>query len=246
MHSPEVLAFTIRRPWPTIRKRDNPTGPRRHFFIYRLHERWHASAFAYLGGYELYLPSMIDVWHMEPGGADSLTVCKNRIVDDDGNFERWSTAWKWHVHHWKVAFPILRDIRRALFTRCEWCGSRQRKRDRLNNSCRNWSAWTPLSTTRFGERSLMHWDCMSVATASRKCFCADPMLDHGDYGRCLGCGHFRAWREDPTPADFLLASLSRGSRIPESMKAEVERLRQQARQAQTQQTTHSTTQTEEN
>lgn len=84
MHDPEVLAFAIPRPWPKRRKHSLGNGKR-------------------------YWPSLIDIWHMEPGGADALTVCGKQ-------------RWKLHVHHWKVQVRPLQKLKRLLFERCELCG----------------------------------------------------------------------------------------------------------------------------
>ena len=50
MHDPDVVAFTIRRPWP--RRRRTLLGRR-------------------------YWPPLVTVWHREPRGHDAGTVCRH-------------------------------------------------------------------------------------------------------------------------------------------------------------------------
>lgn len=40
------------------------------------------------------------------------------------HFKPWWKHPRWHVHHWKINFALPRNIRRALFTKCETCGKR--------------------------------------------------------------------------------------------------------------------------
>ncbi len=177
MHDPLVVAFEIRRPWPT--RRDS--------------RGWR------------YWPPVVTVWHREPGGADANTVCK------------YSGHWRWHVHHWKIQIRPAQALRRSLLTRCAWCGGRSRKGDMVNFS-HQWDG-TRGRWWR-GEPGLFHEDCSSVEHAHSLCFCAVPVLAHGDYGRCEACGGFRAWNQIPDEADRLLAALPEGGRItPEARPA---------------------------
>lgn len=105
MHDPLVVAYEIRRPWPT--KRDS-TGWR----------HW---------------PPLITVWHREPGGHDALTICRKRAQAPDGGW-KYSDTWRWHINHWKIQVPALQELRRRLLTRCTWCGGRSRKGDAANMS----------------------------------------------------------------------------------------------------------------
>lgn len=161
----------------------------------------------------------VDVWHVDPEDGDCFDTCPR------------DSHWQWHVHHWQVSFPRFREWRRWLFTRCEWCGGKSRKGDRVDISTSNWGLWTPLHTSRFGTHGAMHSDCSSVASAHRHCLCDDPGLSHGDYGQCAFCSGFRAWRSGVTDADRMLAALPAGSRIPEAMKPELKRLWKAARAA---------------
>lgn len=91
MHSPEALAFSIPRPWP-----QRVSWTRSH----------------------LYWPSMIDIWHMEPGGHDALTVCGKDVSG------KRTCAWRWHVHHWQISVRPWGSLNRWLFSRCAKCHRR--------------------------------------------------------------------------------------------------------------------------
>jgi hypothetical protein len=179
VHDPLVVAFEIKRPWPA--RRDE--------------RGWR------------YWPSVVTVWHREPGGADALSVCKH------------TGHWRVHVHHWKLQFPPLQALRRRLLTRCAWCAGRSVKGDCVNIS-HQWDG--PRGRWWRGEPGLFHHDCSSVSRSHGLCFCAVPVLSQGDYGRCEVCGGSRAWRQEPDEADRLLASLPEGSRITPDIRSQVE------------------------
>lgn len=181
MHDPLVVAFEIRRPWPRIEK----TATRRRY-------RW---------------PSLITVWHREPGGHDSGTVCRR------------SGSWRRHVHHYRVQVHPLQHLRRWALTRCEWCGGRSRKDDAINFS----SSWDGVHTRWWrSEAGLRHHDCDTVWRASKKCLCDVPALPPCEFGQCATCGKFRAWRADVSEADRLLAALPARSRIPAELRPRLE------------------------
>lgn len=70
MHDPLVVAFEIKRPWPDSYE---TTGRRRRYW-----------------------PAMITVWHREPGGRNSGTVCKQ-------NSRKWHVLHiKWHVYEVRI------------------------------------------------------------------------------------------------------------------------------------------------
>jgi hypothetical protein len=220
MHDPLVVACTIRRPWPQLSRGLSPHTGR----------RWKiGGAFWTVAGRPLYWPALITIWHQEPGGHDSGEVCKHyrRRQDDAG---KWQTTflhtWKWHVHHWKVQIIPLQALRRWALTRCEWCGGRSRKGDYVNVS----RQWDPEPGRWWhGERGLYHHDCTSVERAHALCFCDDPLLSHPGYGACARCGKARAWRQPPNDADWLLRRLPTGSRIPASLRPELEAAWERAR-----------------
>lgn len=173
MHDPLVVAFEIHRPWPkTSRPRytDGTLAP--------THRYW---------------PSIITVWHREPGGHDSGEVCKHhtRYQDANGDWQwKFHNAWRFHVHHWHVQIHALQDARRRLLTRCTWCGGRSRKGDAVNVS-HQWDM--PRGHWWQGERGLFHGDCSAISTAHHTCICDDPVLEHDNYGCCARCGRHRSF-----------------------------------------------------
>jgi hypothetical protein len=106
MHDPLVVAFEIKRPWPT--KRDS--------------HGWR------------YWPALVTVWHREPNGHDSGEVCKHYRHDKVTGKTTILHAWRWHAHHWKIQIHALQELRRRLLTRCAWCGGRSTKRDAVDHS----------------------------------------------------------------------------------------------------------------
>lgn len=179
MHDPLVVAFEIRRPRPkTSRPRNTdgtPVKPIR------------------------YWPSLVTVWHREPGGHDSGTVCK------------WDTRWRFHVHHWRIQVPPLQELRRRLLTRCAWCGGRHRKGDAVNVS-HSWDG--PRGRWWQGEPGLYHGDCSAVASAHATCVCESPVLEHDGYGQCARCGKSRSFgtTEERLTRARELAVIPEGSR----------------------------------
>jgi hypothetical protein len=166
MHDPMVVAFEIRRPWP---RRVN-WGTR----------RW-------------YWPAVVTVWHVEPGGRDSGTVCKHSTREQlpDGSWTATPrSAWKWHVHHWKIQVRPLQAFRRWLLTRCAWCGGPSRKGDVVNCS-HSWD--NDRARWWQGERGLYHGDCSTISSAWNTCTCRDPLFDHNGYGECQFCHRSRGW-----------------------------------------------------
>ena len=177
MHSPEVLAWSVYRPWPSIRKHGvRQNNPRWRSPITFHRGKLRISHFAYFDGVELYWPSIIDVWHMEPGGKDALTVCQDRYKDKNGEWH-YSQGWKWHFWHYKVSWSFIYGWRRWLFTRCAECGGPSRKGHVVNVSTGGWdgAAKTPLWC---GEIKLYHSDC--YAQVSRQTHMHDP-------SKCYSC-----------------------------------------------------------
>jgi hypothetical protein len=173
MHDPLVVAFEIPRPWPkTSRPRTIDGTPVKPF---------------------RYWPSLVTVWHREPGGHDSGDVCKHyrRYQDSSGEWQtKVTNGWKWHAHHWKIQVPPLQELRRRLLTRCVWCGGRSRKRDPVNVS----HSWDGRRARWWqGERGLFHGNCSGIASAHATCICEHPVLDHEGYGRCARCNRSRSF-----------------------------------------------------
>lgn len=122
---------------------------------------------------------LVTIWHDEPGGADSGTVCDYRDA-------------KRHPHHWHLQWHHWQEVRRWLFTRCEWCGGPSRKGDWVNIS-HQWDSPRPAHFWQ-SPRGLYHSDCSSIDSAHKACLCGVGPWNHGDYGKCEACGKFRTWR----------------------------------------------------
>lgn len=181
MHDPLTVAFEIRRPWPQ-------TATWRTEAAARTGTRWRiGGAFWVVAGRGLYWPPLITVWHREPGGRDSLTVCGKRRQRRDGAWSR-GRAWRLHVHHWRLQVHPLQELRRSLLTRCAWCGGRSVKGDPVNVS----SQWhRPRGHWWQGETGLCHLDCSNIQRAHSTCVCLRPLLGGEIYGRCGRCDRFR-------------------------------------------------------
>lgn len=217
MHDPLVVAFDVRLPIP---RKTDPT-----FIKIPGGKRWLFNGHYFqVGRHAWRLPVLLVVWHREPGGADSGTVCRHYRRGDGKVLNRW----RFHIHHWRVQVPALQMARRRLLTRCAWCGGRSRKGDAVNVSPQ-WDG--PRAPWWKGEQGLVHMDCSSVERAHAACLCDVPgPLTHGDYGTCAYCGKYRVWQNavermlPPRMSRVMLASLPKGSRIPASMRPELERL----------------------
>ncbi|MGU3409134.1 hypothetical protein ACLBWP_03420 [Microbacterium sp. M1A1_1b] len=211
MHDPDVVAWSIRTPFPQLSR----MSERRRVRGVQL--SW---PFLRVGRHELYFPSAITVWHHEPGGADALTVCKSR--------------WQWHFRHLRVQVHLVGRLRRRFLTRCTWCGGRSTRRDPVNVS----HSWHGARAAWYrGEPGLYHAACSSIETAHRTCICSltEGSWDHTDYagrpyGHCAACNGYRradiAGRDLNSPhieATALLRSIPTGHRNP-TITTEVEAL----------------------
>lgn len=209
MHDPLTVAFQISRPWPQrtnlpavsdicvrwqIRLRHDHTSgcedsPPHRAGAFPWWKPGSYSHFWRLAGRDFYWPPMVIVWHQEPGGHDSLSVCGRR--PDGSRSPR--RLWRWHVWHWRPTCPPLQELRRRLLTRCAWCGGRSSKKDLVNVS-HSWDG--PRGRWWHGERGLFHMDCSGIHSAHETCVCIEPAPEHtrfgGDgYGECRRCGRFR-------------------------------------------------------
>lgn len=181
MHDPLVVAFEIRRPWPQRSTFSPVSRAEQDTVRWRIrmhHEHWtdgpdscecpsgdhnpfpwwkpkSYQAFWRLAGRDYYWPPVVTVWHREPGGHDSLSICGGWYDDRNGK-RRFRTSWKWHVHHYKLQFPPLQDARRHLLTRCEVCGGKSRRGHMVNVS-HSWDR--PKAPWWRGETGLSHVDC---------------------------------------------------------------------------------------
>jgi len=249
MHDPLVVAFDIPRPWPKRDRmydsidpeRPNRVAPRWRFKHHhdcsqcdeveraehagkRHFPWWKPSSWTpswTIAGRGFYWPSMITIWHREPGGHDSGEICKHyrRTQQPDGTWKsKYLNGWKFHVHHWSIQVSPLQDLRRWLLTRCAWCGGKSRKGDYVNFS-HGWD--TPPGKWWQGAPDRFHHDCSSIETAHRSCTCDIPdNLSHGNYGECSTCGKFRAYATKPVTieAHRLLQAIPAGQRNPEIFK----------------------------
>jgi hypothetical protein len=247
MHDPMTIAFDIPRPWPE-RSTMSDAKPGQPRWQIRLHHQCgehcgtdqakHAarnpfpwwkprsySSFWVLAGRGWYWPTLITIWHNEPGGHDSGKVCKTytRITAADGTVTtKYQGGWRWHAHHWSIQLHPLQALRRWLLTRCAWCGGRSRKGDRVDNS-HSWDG--PRGKWWQGEPGLYHRDCSSVSAAWLTCVCERPACDnysreHGPYGMCARCGKQRGFGQTDARTDRLriLANIPRGQRDPAAYK----------------------------
>lgn len=159
MHDPLVVAFEICRPWP---KRDRSHDAKNDRPRWRARYSWATwtkpwqgwMCFWTIAGKGFYWPSVITVWHREPGGQDALTVCRTRTQRPDGTW-KYSKGWVWHVHHWKVQVSPLQNLRRRMLTKCEECGRKGRP-DVSHQWDRARGHWWQ------GERGLYHSQCSSL------------------------------------------------------------------------------------
>lgn len=152
MHDPSMLAFEIPAPWIRSKKWSHrPSAPRWGVVVRRrtntanLGERvyrWYKPK-----GYEVFaagrtlgLATLIEVWHDEPGGADSGTVCKDRYPCG----VRWTIRHRKHLR-WRL-MPYLHIKRR--FERCEECHRRMWKATRFGTG---WDA-----------PGVLHYECSSL------------------------------------------------------------------------------------
>lgn len=226
MHDPLVVAWELRRPWPRGNPRPDPQ------------RRWGrpSCGFATLAGRRFYFPSLVTVWHREPGGADALSVCRPWRTDDAGK-RQWTNRWRWHVHHWKLQVQPLQALRRRLLTRCAWCGQRSGGRGDVVNVRIGWDG--PETPWWKGEQGLRHAECSSAYLAWNTCTCVQPdlglepvSLRPREYGRCQRCGRQRAWNQSAyrsTQAEAWRARVPEGMRPTARTRAVLEALHRLAR-----------------
>jgi len=227
MHDPMVVAFDIVRPWPQRSgMRATPGSERWKIRLKHTHHDdcpsqgctsrqpfpwWRLRSYGRfwrLAGRDYYWPALITVWHCEPHGHDSLTLCRDR-------------HWRWHIHHWRIQVPPLQHLRRALLTRCAWCGGRSRKGDLVNIS-HQWDG--PRGHWWQGEPGLFHHDCSAIDRAHATCQCPEAMFKRPDsgYGDCMMCGRFRPWNYQPDEAARLLTAIPPGGRITADTRPAIE------------------------
>lgn len=133
MHDPMVVAHEIPSPIPRrVSWRDRslakPTGwtrSRRTNEENRgepIYPWWRPTGWTLgIRGRAYGLGRLATIWHVEPRGADSGTVCKHWRKEPDGTSVV-DRSWKWHVHHWHVQIYLVQRLHRRLFERCLECG----------------------------------------------------------------------------------------------------------------------------
>lgn len=128
MHDPSTLAHRIVWIVPKITKRKpSARDDARGWFQWTVRLRPFAkhnyiSPFIYIGKYELYFSSFIEIWHTYPKG-DAGPACHGR------------KHWKWHIHHMRIAPSFWYDFRQKHITRCAHCGKKSSKElGRVNHS----------------------------------------------------------------------------------------------------------------
>lgn len=146
MHDPMVVVFDVPLPIPRRRGWDNARdGEARWSIKRRLYSKhavdnnnapsalaskpmdpwWRPRAYRIrVAGRSLQWVELCTVWHVEPDGHDSGTICKGmRGSQLTAHNVRW--AWK-HRRHLEVHFGFTRKVKRWLRDRCAECGDRFR------------------------------------------------------------------------------------------------------------------------
>jgi hypothetical protein len=182
MHDPKTVAHEIRRPWP----RRSPRvahGPTVRWSFGRHHAVpgspvdqqakatgrnpfpwWKPSSYSpfwVLAGRSYYWPELITIWHEEPGGHDSGTICKRhrRWQDDEGHWHyKGLHGWKWHVWHWRLQVLPVQHFKRWAWSRCTRCGRKFRYGEAPTSH--GWGGTGPRWFR--GEKGVYHGDCSSL------------------------------------------------------------------------------------
>lgn len=160
MHDPMVVAFEIPAPLPKRNKwRERQDASRWTFGRRRrtneanlgepVYHWWRPAGWEpRIAGRCYGLRSFVTVWHVEPKGHDSGTICKHHrkigtvspwklrlspwlhlhkqrdIPEDPAAGRAWisDSAWKWHFWHWHLQVIPTQNLKRFLFERCAECG----------------------------------------------------------------------------------------------------------------------------
>lgn len=159
MHDPSFKVFEVHVPLPVVRWKVRATsnGLRRR--------RWTGGGPEHLGkpmhnplrpgGWELVIArrligwwNVLEVWHDEPGGRDSGSVCKGH---HGSKLDLHNVRWAWrHRRHLHIYSPPIRRVVSWRKLRCAGCGHRFRwKRDSRHSL--GWSA-----------REVYHGPCASL------------------------------------------------------------------------------------
>ena len=178
MHDPMVVAFEIRRPWPKRSKPDPKPGQSR--WEWRRHGPWWRpgswSPFVTAFGRRWYFPGVITVWHVEPKGHDSGSICKHhdRWQDEDGKWHsKTRNGWRWHVHHWHIQVSPLQRIRKRLFDRCAECGRKGSPNvsHQWDGPGVGWRKWR-------SRQGIYHSECSSLVSLRRQRATDERLIGH--------------------------------------------------------------------
>jgi hypothetical protein len=203
MHDPLHVVLSIRRPPLRRPRRPMERDPLPAFAFWRLRDRvtvgrdgqeqrtplrrriMFSGAFFRLGRWEWYLPSVLTVWHRDPGADGTDSSCRNaararRQAAIKSHRFLAAAWWDWwwrhydvfHVHHWTIQFDLAQELRRWALTRCETCGGRQTRGRAINfhvvvdrdaeDRRRGKRSFRERWLT--GERNLHHHDCSAIAS----------------------------------------------------------------------------------
>lgn len=170
MHDPLVVAFEIPAPIPRhLEWRDPKPGQPR----WALHRRrrtnpenrgqpvyhwWRPAGYSLVvAGRALGLNPVVTVWHREPRGADSGTICKHYVTTKDAG-RKPTEAWRWHFWHWKIQVHATQWLKRRLWSRCAECGRSFRRRDMVIGT-----SWNGKGPRWFrGEPDIIHRQCSEL------------------------------------------------------------------------------------
>jgi hypothetical protein len=133
MHSPEVVVFDIHIPIPSIkwkvnnskwkfkRRRYNTDGDPHPLNNKPMYSWWSPKAWELvLNGRLMGWLDIGTVWHYDPDGADSGSVCKG-MKSSEFSWHNLKWAWK-HRKHIEIHWRHYRKYHRWLFDRCDRCG----------------------------------------------------------------------------------------------------------------------------
>lgn len=213
MHDPLVVAWEVPLPIPkrdawhdkhykgrrwgfTRRRRTNPENLGEP--VYRW---WRPAGWTFaLAGRVFRMRRLATIWHVEPKGHDSGTVCKHQIrwQDDDGEWHyKPLRSWRWHVHHWRIQIPFLQELRARLFDRCALCGRKGRP-----NVSHSWDG-ERLGWWKFKSRKgLYHSECSALGSLRNARSDDEDLIRHLFAAVCLLRDTTEpetlAWLTDPT------------------------------------------------
>lgn len=126
MHDPETLAFVVK------------VGR------WRLAEVWHVDpeiggdedscgwTFPKLTEYEMELADSLiydqydnlKLWYQGVENREALRRIRQIFRIYKGAARPWWRHPRWHVWHWRISMPVVRRLKRWLFSRCAYCGGR--------------------------------------------------------------------------------------------------------------------------